>query len=71
MEIKTGDVIRNKNPYHGEGSRRVCELGDTRFKAEHINCERFPALNGMVEIMDYDTLEFYHITKPESFISIT
>lgn len=58
-DLRIGMVLKNKNPYPGEGERIVAEMGVSGFKAIVSCCEKFPELNGTVEIMGYSSLPHY------------
>lgn len=63
MNLQIGDTIKNKKPYKGEGERIVCELGKNEIRVVHACNTKYPHLNGLVEVMSYDSLQYYEKIK--------
>lgn len=64
MSLLPGDVLKNRNPYDGEGEYIVVEPESdmlSHAKCVMACCEKYPALNGLVTYLSYEAINNYYI----------
>lgn len=62
MVLNTGDTIRAKRPYEGEGEYIIAEPDKEypgMIKAVHACCKKCPELNGQVRYLSADSLIYF------------
>lgn len=62
---KQNDILRNNDPYEGEGNIIIAEVRDGYYECLHVDHVKHRGLNGLIEYKPFDAVHksYYLIEK--------
>lgn len=58
------DILRNNDPYEGEGNIIIAEVLESEYKCLHVDHEKHIGLNGSIEVKSHEAVHnSYHLIE--------